>query len=203
MYMNIGIDFDGVVFDFEKNLTVKAELFDYELQQKGLPNGIKNKEKFLFQERYNWNDESKQFFTNNYLDKINEYSDLVTGAKLILEKLKEEKHNLIVISARGEHTPNEIMYADKVIEKYKLEFDEINWNVSNKVKMCMEKNIHIMIDDRYKICKEISDIGITAIHFNDLNYAIPENCQNIISVNNWGEVYKEIKKNEKKLLIKN
>ena len=191
--MNIGIDFDGVIFNFERNVTIEAELFDYELQQKGLQNGIKNKEAFKAQDKYNWDDETKQSFTDNYFDKINEYSDLVPGAKLILKKLKEENNKLIIISARGEHTPNEIMYANRIIEKYKLEFDEINWKIIDKVKMCKEKCIDIFIDDRYENCKLVSEAGIRTIYFNDLNYTEVENTENLVVVHNWGQVYRKIK----------
>ena len=191
--MNIGIDFDGVIFNFERNVTIEAELFDYELQQKGLRNGIKNKEEFKAQDKYNWDDETKQFFTNNYFDKINAYSDLVPGAKLILEKLKEENNNLFIISARGEHTPNEIMYANKIIEKYKLEFDKINWKIIDKVKICKEQGIDIFIDDRYENCKLVSEAGIRTIYFNDLNYTEVENTENLVVVHNWGQVYRKIK----------
>ena len=191
--MNIGIDFDGVIFNFERNVTIEAELFDYELQQKGLRNGIKNKEEFKAQDKYNWDDETKQFFTNNYFDKINAYSDLVPGAKLILEKLKEENNNLFIISARGEDTPNEIMYANKIIEKYKLEFDKINWKIIDKVKICKEQGIDIFIDDRYENCKLVSEAGIRTIYFNDLNYTEVENTENLVVVHNWGQVYRKIK----------
>ena len=191
--MNIGIDFDGVIFNFERNVTIEAELFDYELQQKGLSNGIKNKKEFKAQDKYNWDDESKQFFADNYFDKINAYSDLVSGAKLILKKLKEENNKLIIISARGEHTPNEIMYANRIIEKYKLEFDEINWKIIDKVKLCKEKCIDIFIDDRYENCKLVSEAGIRTIYFNDLNYTEVENTENLVVVHNWGQVYRKIK----------
>ena len=191
--MNIGIDFDGVVFDFERNLVIEAEVFDYELQQKGLQNGIRDKKKFKFQEKYNWDNESKQLFINNYLDKINTYSDLVPGSKWILKKLKEENYNLIIISARGEHTPNEIKYADKIIEKYKLKFDEINWNITDKAKMCKEKCIDIFIDDRYENCRAVAEVGIKTIYFNELSYTEVEDTENLVVVNNWGQAYRKIK----------
>ena len=50
--MKIGIDVDGVIFDFEKELRTRAELYDL-LEING--KGIVDNDKFNLEERYSWN----------------------------------------------------------------------------------------------------------------------------------------------------
>lgn len=50
--MKIGIDVDGVILDFEKELRTRAEIFDLKVI-KG--KGIINKDKFNIEDRYGWN----------------------------------------------------------------------------------------------------------------------------------------------------
>ena len=50
--MKIGIDVDGVIFDFEKELRTRAELYDL-LEING--KGIVDNDKFNLEETYSWN----------------------------------------------------------------------------------------------------------------------------------------------------
>lgn len=61
--MKIGIDVDGVLLDFEKELRTRAELFDLlELNGKG----IQNRNKFNLEERYGWNKDIGEKFIKKY-----------------------------------------------------------------------------------------------------------------------------------------
>ena len=51
--MNIGIDVDGVLIDFEERFRYKAEIFDY-LERKNKK--IKDKESYILEEKYNWSE---------------------------------------------------------------------------------------------------------------------------------------------------
>ena len=60
--MQIGIDVDGVLLDFEKELRTRAELYDLlELNGKG----ILNTNKFNLEERYGWNKDISEKFIKN------------------------------------------------------------------------------------------------------------------------------------------
>ncbi len=61
--MKIGIDVDGVLLDFEKELRTRAELYDL-LELNG--RGIINSNKFNLEERYGWNKEAGEKFVKKY-----------------------------------------------------------------------------------------------------------------------------------------
>lgn len=87
------------------------------------------------------------------------------GAKEVIQKLKKMGHKLIIISSRGTET-NEMI--DIVIDKFKKEnikFDKYFWKEINKLKICKEENIDIMIDDSPSTCKKMADNRIKAIYF--------------------------------------
>ena len=65
--MQIGIDVDGVLLDFEKELRIRAELYDLlELNGKG----ILNTNKFNLEERYGWNKDISEKFIKKQVSKI-------------------------------------------------------------------------------------------------------------------------------------
>ena len=49
--MNIGIDVDGVLIDFEERFRYKAEMFDF-LERNNVE--IKDKNSYVIEEKYNW-----------------------------------------------------------------------------------------------------------------------------------------------------
>ncbi len=61
--MKIGIDVDGVLLDFEKELRTRAELYDL-LELNG--RGIINSNKFNLEERYGWNKDAGEKFVKKY-----------------------------------------------------------------------------------------------------------------------------------------
>ena len=104
--MKIGIDLDGVVFDSETDYRVYSELYDLlELKR----NSKINERELAFQKRFKWSEEEIADFFQKYQKKIVEESNYMPGAKMVLNMLKEEGHELLIITARG--TVNE-----KVIE---------------------------------------------------------------------------------------
>ena len=98
--MKIGIDLDGVVFDSEKLYRVYTELYDMiELGK----NSKKDNRELKFQDRFDWTDEEKDNFLDEYQPEIISQANYMPGAKMILKKLKEEGNDLYIITARGIH----------------------------------------------------------------------------------------------------
>lgn len=95
--MRIGIDLDGVVFDSELEYRICCEL--YEIQDLKTNTIVNNKE-LQFQKRYSWNDEETQGFITKYHKHINENSNIMPGARKVLNLLKEDGHTLIIVTAR-------------------------------------------------------------------------------------------------------
>ena len=113
--MRIAVDLDGVIFDTEKDFRVLCEIYDADnyKQSSVINNNILN-----LQDRYNWSkEESGNFYANNVFN-IDENSNFLPGSIHVLKLLKEMKHELYIISARG-------IFSDKQIEITKKRLKEI------------------------------------------------------------------------------
>ena len=184
--MRIGVDLDGVVFDSEKEFRILSELYDMlELKQNSK---IDNRE-MLFEKRFAWSKEqSDEFF---------EKSNVMPGAKLVLQMLKNEGNELVVITARGIENPEIIEVSNKAIKKNGLDlFDKYIYRAIDKAEVCKEENIDVMIDDSTDNCKKVSSIGVKTMYFKGAeSFELPESkC--LKTVYNWGEVYRELGKSE-------
>ncbi|MBR2241600.1 MAG: hypothetical protein IJ890_09570 [Clostridia bacterium] len=188
--MKIGIDLDGVVFNTEMLWSTYAELYDcIELNR----NSVITKEEPRFQERYDWTEENKEAFLDKYAD-ITEF-DMMPGAKQVISMLKEEGHELVVITARGaisNQTEGASIAAQK-LEDEGIKFDKYYWKQREKIDICQMENIDVMIDDNYHICEAIRDVGIPVIYFNSLSRKHLEERDGLKEVYNWGEAYRVIK----------
>lgn len=186
--MKIGIDIDGVIFDSETEFKVRAELHDI-IVLKG--NNMINKEESYFQEKYNWSEEIIEDFITKYRADISKKCNFMPGAVEIINLLKEDGHELIIITSRS-NMQNEKGIAQKRFKEKGLKFDKYYWGIKNKAEICKKENIDIMIDDYYKNCKQISDGKIKTLYFREYpNYELEEN-EYLKEVHNWGEIYRYI-----------
>lgn len=189
--MKIGIDLDGVIFDSERIFRVYAELYDIlELHQ----NGIIDNREVRFQERYNWSQEIINNFMRKYHTKIIEEAAFMPGAKEVIKMLKNEGHELIIITARGNKKKEHIAITEDILKKNNMYiFDKYCWGVEKKREVCVAEKIDLMIEDSNNNCKAISDAKIKTIYFKDApNYDIEEN-EYLKTLYNWGEIYRYIK----------
>ncbi len=188
--MKIGIDLDGVVFNTEMLWSTYAELYDcIELNR----NSIITKEEPRFQERYNWTEEEQNTFLDRYANIT--HFDIMPGAKEVLNMLREEKHELIVITARGSISNIEegVNIAAQKLETEEIKFDKYYWKQKKKLDICQMENVDVMIDDNYHICEAIADAGIPVIYFNSLSRKHLVKKDRVKEVSNWGEAYRVIK----------
>ena len=189
--MKIGIDLDGVIFDSERIFRVYAELYDIlELHQ----NGIIDNREIRFQERYNWSQEIINNFMIKYHTKIIEEAAFMPGAKEVIKMLKNEGHELIIITARGNKKKEHIAITEDILKKNNMYiFDKYCWGVEKKREVCVAEKIDLMIEDSNNNCKAISDAKIKTIYFKDApNYEMKEN-EYLKTLYNWGEIYRYIK----------
>lgn len=148
--MKIGIDIDGVILNSENLIRTKAELYDLlELHK----DGVVNKNGFLDSERYDWNTEQLEKFRECFID-VTKDSVLMPGAKEVLQLLKNDGHELIIITARGITAKGMKKATEEKFKQYNLEFDQYYWRAENKTEICKNENIDVMIDDRASICKD-------------------------------------------------
>lgn len=185
--MKIGIDVDGVILDFQRILITYGELYDFIELKKG---GIVNREETRLVDRYNWTPEDRLNFINKYFIKLSKMAPLVPGAKEVINMLKEEGHELIVISARGGNLEEMKDVAMEKLKKEGLSFDKYYWKQEDKLEIAKKENIDLMIDDNYNVCKKLSSSGIKTIYFRDLETKKIEESKYLKEINNWGEIYR-------------
>ena len=193
--MKIGIDVDGVILDFERVLKAYGDLYDFIELKKG---GIINRHENYLRNRYDWTEEERMNFVNKYFLKLSKKTNLIPCAKEVINMLKKEGNEFIVISARGGTVEK---MKDVAIEKFKEEeisFDKYYWKQEDKLEVAQKENIDIMIDDSYDVCKKLSENKIKTIYFRDKEMKKLEQNEYLKEVSNWGEIYRIINTIEQK-----
>ena len=184
--MKIGIDLDGVVIDSETTFRVYEEIFDIDIL-KG--NNLIDKSEPKFQSRYNWTEEQENTFIKNHLFKASRESNIMPGFKTVYKLLKEQNHEFIVITARGGFFQEMQDDAKRILKENDIKFDKYYFKIKDKLEICQQENIDIMIDDNWEIIKRIADNKIKTLYFRDTNLKKLDENEYIREVNNWGEIY--------------
>ena len=192
--MKIGIDLDGVVIDSETTFRTYEEIFDIDIL-KG--NNLINKKEPKFQARYNWTNEQEKEFIEKYFMTVSKESNLMSGFVGIYNLLKEQGHQFVVITARGGFIKEMKDDAIRLLEENNIKFDKYYWNVEDKLEICKNEKVDIMIDDDWKIIKRLADNEVKTLYFRDTNLMKLEENKYIKEVNNWGEIYRYIKEMKK------
>lgn len=177
----IALDLDGVVFDSENLYRVYSEIYDTDNNKKDT---IIDNSQRIFQKRYDWSQEDFENFYNENATKVLQTANIMTGADIVLNKLKD-KFEFIVVTSRSDF--------ETEIAKEKLNnlgFDNIKIfnNEHHKIDKLIEEKVDYMIDDDDTICINASNNNICALYFK--NNASKKIENNVINVNNWGEIYK-------------
>ena len=134
-------------------------------------------------------------FINKYFVKLSKQTNLIPGAKYVINMLSKAGHELIIISARGGVLEE---MKDVAIEKFKQEgisFNKYYWKQEDKLEVAQKEQIDYMIDDSYDVCKKLSENGIKTIYFRDKEMKKLEKSNNVKEVSNWGEIYRIIQSN--------
>lgn len=187
--MKIGLDLDGVVLDTEKQFRNEAELYDILKLNR---NSTKDQSAQWAQDRYKWADDEKNEFIEKYLIEGTKKSHIMPGAKEVIELLKKDGHELVVITARGHDIPVMKKLAQEMLEKENITFDKYYWETPEKVETAKKENIDLMLEDSLSNCMKLSKENIKSIYLRDSNMK-PANDKNIKECYIWGEVYRYIR----------
>ena len=187
--MKIGLDLDGVVLDTEKQFRNEAELYDILKLNR---NSTKDQSAQWAQDRYKWADDEKNEFIEKYLLEGTKKSHIMPGAKEVIELLKKDGHELVVITARGHDIPVMKKLAQEMLEKENITFDKYYWETPEKVETAKKENIDLMVEDSLSNCMKLSKENIKSIYLRDSNMK-PANDKNIKECYIWGEVYRYIR----------
>lgn len=188
--MKIGIDLDGVVIDSETTFRTYDEIFDVDTL-KG--NNLINKEEPKFQARYNWTEEQEKEYIEKFFLKVSQESNLMSGFIAVYNLLKEQGHEFVVITARGDLVKEMKDDAIRLLNENNIKFDKYYWQVSDKLEICKNEKVDIMIDDDWRIIKKLADNQVKTLYFRDTNLVKLEENEYIKEVNNWGEIYRYIR----------
>lgn len=191
--MIIGIDLDGVIVDTEMSYRVEAELYDMQILKKG--SLIRPEEQLIFK-RYDWNEMEQQNFSP-ILEKSARNCNVMPGAKRVIDLLKADGNKLILISSRGHE--NKVMQeiGMESLKKYDIYLDKYYLGIKDKLAICKQENVDVMIDDNYRNCLKVSEGGILTLYFVDGGMKNLEENDKLKMVYNWGEIYRIITKLER------
>ena len=184
--MRIGIDLDGVVFDSDRMFGAYAELFDIEHNGRG-----KQGDSRYLEVMYGWSDELFNEYMDKYLNIVLHDAPVMLLAKDVLKILKDDGHELIVITNRSTLDGKEKVVTEERFEKEGLSFDKIVFKKGSKVPVLKEEKIDIMIDNTPEVVDELSQNNIKCIYFKDNTRVI--NHPLVATAHNWAEVYRIIK----------
>lgn len=193
--MRIGIDIDGVLTDIEQWQLDYGSKFYFEKYGKEIQNNEGYETTEIFKVDSKLDDE---FWTEYFKD----YSINVDVRKLaseVIKKLKQDGNEIYIITARGSflsHSANVMLFEENkniVLEwlrKNEIEYDKIIFSPEDKLSICLENNINVMIEDKVDNINKISTrIPVICFHA-----GYNKNCKgnNIFRCYSWYDIYSKI-----------
>jgi len=186
----IALDLDGVVFDSENLYRVYTEMYDVDNFKSD--NLIDNSPR-TFQKRYSWNeDEFKKFYDKNAKEVLST-ANIMTGADIVLKRLMNN-FEIIIVTARNDE---EVSIAKDKLNQLGLSSINIINNEHSKIQRLIDEKCDYIIDDDENICRQASEKGINSLYFKNAASNLVDDTNNFKIVNNWGEIYKFLKLNNK------
>lgn len=170
--MRIGIDIDDTITNSKEYVTnLKKHLYPEYDYNKNLPEDV-----FLE-------------FINKYDSVIHKNVELKDGVKESLDYLKEQGHEIIFITARGEFSKTSEEDTLNYFKEYNIPYDKLICEAYDKGKIAFDNKIDIFIDDLLTNCRRVNTYGIKVIKF-----ARPDDqCEGeFVVFDNWKDIIKYI-----------
>lgn len=193
--MNIGIDIDNVISNFNEVLLNEFFIHDKDLRSSGIINVNAD---YITKGMFDWTKEELNEFYMNNIERIAKKLVVLDGAKEYIDKLKNAGYNIFIITGRdnGEYT-NPYEMTKKWLDENNIIYDKLiitsAYDTHSKTKVCLKNHIDIMIDDSKRICEDCVINNIKALLM-DTPY---NKDANITRVHNWEEIYEFITEHEK------
>ncbi len=190
--MKIGIDIDGVLTNIEQwQLDYGSKVF-FEQYKKSISNSNGYDIKEIFDVESRLDDEYWEKYLYEYAKKepARKFSGEVTN------KLKEDGNEIYIITARyftDRNDENGQKMRDIVInwlKEYNIYYDKIIFSPDEKLDVCIENNIDLMIEDKVENINNISQ-KIPVICF-DARYNKECIGKNIYRCYSWYDIYAKI-----------
>ena len=193
--MRIGIDIDGVLTDIEQWQLDYGSKFYFEKYGKEIQNNEGYETTEIFKVDSKLDDE---FWTEYFKD----YSINVDVRKLaseVIKKLKQDGNEVYIITARGSflsHSARVMSIEENRnivldwLKRNEIEYDDIIFSPEDKLSICLENNIDVMIEDKVDNINKISTkIPVICFHA-----GYNKNCigNNIMRCYSWYDIYSKI-----------
>ena len=188
--MNIGLDIDGVILDFERTMRCYAEVYDLLILRK---NGVRKENEFDYLKRYDWTPEERKNFINDYLVYVTlNKTALMPLVKEMLEFFEIEGYDYCFITARGLIKEETKLAVIEVFKRYGIPTDKIYFAVRGKVSKCRKLGIDLMIEDNPLTCRELVNNKIKTLYYRDKDNEKLENSAYLKEVSNVGDILRYI-----------
>lgn len=115
---------------------------------------------------------------------------LKDDVKETIDKLYEMGHKVYFITARGTDHTDPYKVSKDYLDKHGIKYEKIIVGSLDKVKVCKEEQIDLLIDDSRKHCLAVSQSGIETLLFETY---YNKDCQELKHVKSWKEIYEYIK----------
>lgn len=195
--MRIGIDIDDTIADtYEVSFAYAQKYTIEQLSRSGeIKESVSNNHMYL-ESMHGWNEQEARNFWHTYYAEIIKKIKPLTFAVETINKLKEEGHEIIFITARW-HEPGFDIEGDtfKWLKENGICYDEIVLNAQKKAEIALDKKIDLFIDDSFKNCQGVANAGVKTFLMNSrMNKGLE--AENITRVYSWLDIYQRIKKEE-------
>lgn len=195
--MRIGIDIDGVLTNIEQWQLDYGSKFYYNHYKKEIVNHKGYETYDIFESPHQYDDE----FWEEYFIDFSINVDVRKFAAEVIKKLKKDGNDIIIITARGSflsHYKNGMFYeknkkiVKKWLKKNDILYDEIIFSPEDKLDICIDNGINLMIEDKVENINKIS----TKLPVICFNAGYNESCsgKNIIRCFSWYDIYAKIER---------
>ncbi len=191
--MNIGIDIDNVISNFDDTLLREYLRHDKELRNTGI---INENAEYVRRGMFDWTDEEEKKFYYENIENFAKNLQPIENVPYYIKKLKEKGHKIFIITGRnnGEYT-NPYELTEKWLNKYNIYYDKLiltdAYDKHAKTEVCLANNIDLMIEDSIKICLDLINNNVKVF---TMNTRYNQQEQNLDRVSTWKEIYERIVK---------
>lgn len=186
--MRIGIDIDNTITDTLPILKKYCKEYNEKVVKRNL---VMHEEGVASYNLYDWTEAENADFCEKYLEKIVLQAEVKTHAREIIAKLKEEGHQIYVISSRAVpvfKTPYET--TEKFLKEKEIVYDKLLVGKVEKKSSCIENQLDVLLEDEPKYIMQMAEF-MPVILFDEI-YNKQCTGKNVIRVNDWDEIYEKI-----------
>ena len=181
-----GFDIDGVLTnegDNDNNIWHKTFIDHFGDKVK------KVSDSYDFREAYNLPDSDIIDFLNENKEKIFSSVPPYQEAIKFLNRLKEQGHKIILITARHEEFRD---VTEKWLSRNNFSYDKL-YHDENKAPLALNENLEIFVDDHRDNVRDIKSVGIPALLFTRSHNLNASEDEYTARVSNWQEIKDYIK----------